>query len=61
MIEGNDVDAWTGALNRVEEPTLNRRVGAAAKELWSSAYSPQKGLQGLERAYERALSARPDR
>jgi glycosyltransferase involved in cell wall biosynthesis len=50
-----DARAWARAVDRLFEDSESERMGQAAWELWSELYTPEEGLNNLERAYRRAL------
>ncbi len=53
-----DAAAWSAALHDLRDPAGLDAAGAAARERWSSAFSPAVGLGALEAAYARARAAR---
>jgi len=53
-----DAAAWSVALHGLGDPAGLDAAGVAARDRWSSAFSPPVGLRALEAAYARARSAR---
>jgi glycosyltransferase involved in cell wall biosynthesis len=49
-------DGWHRALDALRADPTSTAMGDAALERWSSMYSPEKGLQDLENAYEGAVA-----
>jgi len=58
LLPHDDPDAWTAAAERLMVDDETERLGAGAFETWQAKYSPERGLAGLEAAYEEALAAR---
>jgi glycosyltransferase involved in cell wall biosynthesis len=48
--------AWTQAAQRLLEDSESERMGDAGWDLWNEHYSPEHGLQNIERAYRKALA-----
>jgi glycosyltransferase involved in cell wall biosynthesis len=49
-------EAWAEAAERLLEDSESVQMGNAAWDLWNEQYSPKRGLEGIERAYRRALT-----
>jgi glycosyltransferase involved in cell wall biosynthesis len=56
LLPTNDTRAWVEATERIGDDTESKRMGEAGWELWRERYSPETGLENLQRAYRRALT-----
>lgn len=61
LVPPGDVPAWASALRELELDDVVDRRGTAARECWRNRFSPAIGLEGLERAYEQAVTRRQGR
>lgn len=57
LVEPEDPSAWVEAASRLMNDTESERMGIAALQRWRERFSPERGLDGLERAYREALDA----
>jgi glycosyltransferase involved in cell wall biosynthesis len=48
-------EAWTAALQKLLADQEAVRLGQRGWELWKERFSPERGLKGLEEAYQRAI------
>lgn len=51
-----DTDGWVDHIRALGDDATAGRLGRGALASWSERYSPQRGLEGLERAYHDALA-----
>jgi glycosyltransferase involved in cell wall biosynthesis len=58
LLPHDDPAAWAAAAERLSDDAEAERLGAGAFEIWETSFSPERGLAGLEAAYEEALAAR---
>ena len=56
LVPPNSPRLWTRAVERLLEDAEAERLGDGAWQRWHERYTPERGLGGLESAYERALS-----
>ena len=56
VLPAGDVAAWTDGVSRLLDDATSDRMGEAAWELWSTRFSPPRGIADLQAAYERALA-----
>ena len=54
-------EAWTAGVQKLLADDEAVRLGQRGWELWRERYSPARGLEGLEQAYERAIGRVPGR
>jgi glycosyltransferase involved in cell wall biosynthesis len=59
LVRPGDVAAWAAAVERLTEDAEAERMGEHAWGLWQQRYSPERGLENLEAAYDAALSRGP--
>ncbi len=57
LVAPRSADEWSDALESLTDDANVRRMGEGALDLWRREYSPEPGLQRLERIYEAALTA----
>ena len=55
LAELDDAKSWADHVRSLGDDATSERLGDGALALWSERYSPQRGLEGLERAYQDAL------
>jgi glycosyltransferase involved in cell wall biosynthesis len=55
VLPPGDAEAWSCAVERLFDDTESERMGQAAWELWSTRFTPERGLENLESAYRKAL------
>ena len=60
LLTPGDVAAWTATCEGLLDDKESERLGEGAFRLWMEQYSPEHGLQALERAYARAMTRGPD-
>jgi glycosyltransferase involved in cell wall biosynthesis len=56
LLPPGDSAAWAEATQRLLDDSESERMGDAGRDLWSEHYSPERGLQGIERVYREALA-----
>jgi glycosyltransferase involved in cell wall biosynthesis len=56
LLPPGDIAAWADATHRLLDDSESERMGDAGRDLWSERYSPERGLQGIERVYREALA-----
>jgi glycosyltransferase involved in cell wall biosynthesis len=57
LVSPGSSDALIEAVQTVMDPAKAKRLAAGAYDLWAGRYSPEKGLQALERAYQLTLAS----
>src|SRR4029450_46146 len=55
LLPPSDTKAWTRAAERLLEDSESERMGDAGWNLWNAQFSPEQGLQNIERAYQAAM------
>jgi glycosyltransferase involved in cell wall biosynthesis len=55
LVGATETKAWARAVEQLVDDSESERMGRAGWELWSTAYSPEIGLQSLENTYREAL------
>lgn len=58
LVTLDDEAAWSTAIRSLQNDAEAERLGAGAHARWEQEYSPQRGLEDLERCYTEALDAR---
>jgi glycosyltransferase involved in cell wall biosynthesis len=58
LIPPRSIEAWTDAVERFMQVDGGGRLSDGAFDAWLRTYSPTKGLEALERAYEFAVTGR---
>jgi glycosyltransferase involved in cell wall biosynthesis len=58
LLPHDDPAAWEAAARRLGDDAEAERLGGGAFDIWETSFSPERGLAGLEAAYEDALAAR---
>lgn len=53
-----DAQGWAAHIRTLGDDATSVRLGRGAQALWSERFSPQRGLEGLERAYQSAIARR---
>ncbi len=53
-----DPGSWAELVVRLLDDRESERLGQGARRLWAERYSPERGLEGLEAAYEQAFADR---
>ena len=56
LVSPGDLAGWAAAVGQLETDREAERMGERARRLWREHYSPERGLQNLEAAYEMALA-----
>ena len=56
LAQPDDAESWADQIRALGEDATSERLGHGALGLWSERYSPQRGLEGLERAYQNAIA-----
>jgi glycosyltransferase involved in cell wall biosynthesis len=57
LVRHDDLAAWRRAFQQLGDDSESQRLGGGAHDLWSSEFTPARGLRNLEAAYERASSS----
>ena len=57
LVPAGGTDAWVEAVETLMDATTAAGLGDGAFDRWARQHSPDRGLQGLERAYRAALDA----
>ena len=52
LVPADDPLAWAEAARRLQDDDLVRRLGEGARRTWAERFSPERGLEELESAYE---------
>jgi glycosyltransferase involved in cell wall biosynthesis len=55
LVPPRSAAAWSDAVARVTDPIAGARLGSGAFDAWNRRFSPEKGLQAIERAYRFAV------
>jgi glycosyltransferase involved in cell wall biosynthesis len=61
LAEPEDARSWAARIHEMGEDLTSERLGLGAREAWARMFSPERGLAGLERAYEEALAVEAGR
>jgi len=56
LAQPDDAENWADHVRALSDDATSERLGRGALGLWSERYSPQRGLEGLERAYQDAMA-----
>jgi glycosyltransferase involved in cell wall biosynthesis len=56
LLPPGDIAAWAEAAARLLDDSESERMGGAGLDLWNEHYSPERGLEGIERVYREALA-----
>jgi glycosyltransferase involved in cell wall biosynthesis len=59
LLPPTDPEAWTAAMQKLLSDQEAVRLGRRGWQLWRERFSPERGLEGLERAYQRAMARDP--
>jgi glycosyltransferase involved in cell wall biosynthesis len=55
LLPSGEPEAWTAAMQKLLADNEAVRLGQRGWELWKGRFSPERGLEGLEGAYQRAI------
>jgi glycosyltransferase involved in cell wall biosynthesis len=55
LLPWGDPNAWTAAMQKLLADQEAVRLGRRGWQLWKERFSPERGLEGLEEAYQRAI------
>jgi glycosyltransferase involved in cell wall biosynthesis len=58
LVPPGDAAGWAQRIRALEDDATSERLGEGARALWAERYSPERGLEGLERAYREAVAVR---
>lgn len=58
LVSPGNAGAWMGAIERMSDSTLVKRLREGASSLYESLYTPEQGLAHLERVYAEAINGR---
>jgi len=58
LVPLGDAAGWADRICALEDDTTSERLGEGARTLWAERYSPERGLDGLEQAYRKAMAVR---
>jgi glycosyltransferase involved in cell wall biosynthesis len=56
LLPPTDPEAWTAAMQKLLSDPEAVRLGQRGWQLWRERFSPERGLEGLEQAYQRAMA-----
>jgi len=56
LLPRTDPEAWTAAMQKLLLDQEAVRLGQRGWQLWRERFSPERGLEGLEQAYQRAIA-----
>ena len=56
LLPPTDSEAWTAAMQKLLSDPEAVRLGQRGWQLWRERFSPERGLEGLEQAYQRAMA-----
>lgn len=56
LLPRTDPEAWTAAIQKLLSDQEAVRLGQRGWQLWRERFSPERGLEGLEQAYQRAIA-----
>ena len=56
LTQPDDAESWADHVRALGDDATSERLGRGALSLWSERYSPQRGLEGLERAYQDVMA-----
>jgi glycosyltransferase involved in cell wall biosynthesis len=57
VVPAREPDAWAVAVDKLLADEVAVRLGQGGWELWHQRFSPERGLEGLEEAYRRAIAS----
>jgi glycosyltransferase involved in cell wall biosynthesis len=55
LLPSGEPEAWTTAVQKLVADQEAVRLGNRGWQLWKERFSPERGLEGLEGAYQRAI------
>jgi glycosyltransferase involved in cell wall biosynthesis len=59
LLPPTDPEAWTAAMQKLISDPEAVRLGQRGWQLWRERFSPERGLEGLEQAYQQAMARDP--
>jgi glycosyltransferase involved in cell wall biosynthesis len=59
LLPRTDQEAWTAAMQKLLSDQEAVRLGQRGWQLWRERFSPERGLEGLEQAYQQAIARDP--